>query len=147
MRRATLLNNGRLEPSYPLSKWVTQWGMWCMHMWCYEHIYGHWDANTSRALMAELSFTRQGYPLGRRGVGMAGSSHDAGRYFFRFRCDMKFTIDSVGRAISAAAQIPLWRSSRSVEAPGPGRAESRCCLCWYTAPGDTSFVFAAGFPG
>ena len=59
---------------------------------------------------------------------------------------MKFTIDSVGRAVSAPVQIPLWRSSRPVEAPGPGRAELRRCLCWYTAPGDISFVFAAGFP-
>ena len=79
--------------------------------------------------MAELSFARQGHPLGRCGVGIAGSPHDAGRYFFRFRCDMKFTIDSVGRAISALVHIPLWRSSRSVEPPGPGRAELRRRLC------------------
>ena len=59
---------------------------------------------------------------------------------------MKFTIDSVGRAVSAPVQIPLWRSSRPVEAPGPGRAELHHRLCWYTAQGDISFVFAAGFP-
>ena len=59
---------------------------------------------------------------------------------------MKFTIDSVGRAISALVQILLWRSSRSVEPPRPGRAELRRRLCWYTAQGEISFVFAAGFP-